>query len=349
VDAAFIRPKGGFGDVLCISVAVRLFKEAHPDIKIDFFCPSPYIQAICGHPDIRTLYECDYVQFNTKQGPPSRWWRKLAWRDYDLCFEMLGPEMKVEWAQAPNIRMHRIEMWCEAVGVDYDGITQPVYEITPIERKVANWQWDELGLPTPGGMVPLVGLQTGSANIEKDWPLEHWKVLQELLAKEGVHCCLFGKNKKLMWENDHTTAFRKQSFRESAALAAKMDLIISPDSAYHHLAPALGVPSIAIFGPTDAWLDPDGSTPWGPEFVHPVYPDCLVVSTSAERGCQCWFEKTTTCSWGEHLRGRREMGVRRSPAPCMREIAPEDLFVYATAKMQMPQRNHGAETFAASV
>jgi len=350
MDAAFIRPKGGFGDVLDITVAVRFFKEAHPDCEIDFFCPMPFAQVVANNPDIRAVYDTGPPAYlaNMRKPMPRPWWRKFAWEDYDVAFEMFGPEMVVEKNTMPEIEMHRIEMWCNHVGVDYDGLTPPFYHVSKIERKIASMDWDEAGLPSPGERQ-VVGMQTASAYVVKDWPLEHFKELQRRFASEEILVCLFGKKGTSMWHNDDCASFRDCTFRESAALMERMDLMICPDSGYHHLAAALGIPQIALFGPTDAWLDWSGG-PGADEFMHPIYNDCLVISKSANHRCTCWFKKEHECAWEGPQNRYRQMGMGKlQPARCMREISVDQVFEFAMVMLGRRQEfQYAAEVGASS-
>jgi len=74
---------------------------------------------------------------------------------------------------------------------------------------------------------------------------------------------------------------RNKDIREIAALAVHCDLVLCPDSAVLHLAGALGVPSVSLFGPTDprARINyyPQAVSIWGGEGLtgHPHwYEDC---------------------------------------------------------------------------
>jgi len=50
----------------------------------------------------------------------------------------------------------------------------------------------------------------------------------------------------------HATIVQRSSILETAALIEKMSLFISNDSGLMHIAVSVGVPTVAIFGPTDA-------------------------------------------------------------------------------------------------
>ena len=104
------------------------------------------------------------------------------------------------------------------------------------------------------------------------------------------------------------------TLRESAALLAQCDLLLSNDSAPVHIAAAVGTPVIALFGPTTPSL---GFAPYGPgHTVLEVPLDC--------RPC------------GKH-------GGKRCPKRhfrCMRNLAPEQVFHRIAERLSQTQKRY---------
>lgn len=298
---ALIRPVGGFGDSIMITVAIRQFRAQHPEANINVFAPYPYAQVFEHNPDIEEVWSInnDY-DAGTMRSDGNSAIRSFAWSEYDVVFEMLGPEIRNERVSLPSIRKHRVDAWCEAMGIAHNG-TQPVYVVTETERAMARWYWRKHGLPNPVS-TPIVFMQTASANPKKDVPLPKLRALQHHMAKHGVFTCLIGKASHAMWRSDTAASLQAASFRETASLMAEFASVhIGPDSGYHHLAAALRIPQLALYGPTDAWLK-DGK-PASSLFRHTEYPTCMVYQPSAITGCACWYQNADCESLGPVAKG----------------------------------------------
>ncbi len=88
----------------------------------------------------------------------------------------------------------------------------------------------------------------------KCWPFENFKKLAEILSKEGYFLLFFGS------KNEKAASLKGQSLinligqtnlEELAALISACDLFLTNDSGPMHIAAALRVPLIALFGSTD--------------------------------------------------------------------------------------------------
>ncbi len=108
-----------------------------------------------------------------------------------------------------------------------------------------------------------VVVHPGSGGLSKVWPLDRWRVLlQRLAARPGPRTviALGPADEPLapfaaMLENRGHLIVRHWPVTRLAALLASARLYIGNDSGVTHLAAALGVPTIAIFGPAShaAW------------------------------------------------------------------------------------------------
>ncbi len=107
----------------------------------------------------------------------------------------------------------------------------------------------------------LVGLNPGAAfGPAKRWPAERWAQLADrLISESGVKVLIFGSAAEIplaeqiqarMKERAVSLAGRTDLQSLAAAIAA-VDLFITNDSGPMHLAAALDVPQIALFGSTD--------------------------------------------------------------------------------------------------
>jgi ADP-heptose:LPS heptosyltransferase/lauroyl/myristoyl acyltransferase len=141
--------------------------------------------------------------------------------------------------------------------------------------------------PLASGLAPdtpglVVGLICGSENSpEKRWPIAHWRRLVESMSARhpGIRFVLFGT----VADRAITDAIADGLGDRIENLAGRTDLrqfaghlrgcraIVANDTGGMHLANALGVPLVALFGPTNP-------TRTGPVFAAPVRilqpPDC---------------------------------------------------------------------------
>ncbi len=107
----------------------------------------------------------------------------------------------------------------------------------------------------------LVIICPGARSHIKRWTAEGFaRVADRLIAEAGVHVIFSGEPEEgpvveeilgLMKHRAHS-AVGLVTIRQLGALMARSDLVITNDSAALHLASAFNVPTVAIFGPTDA-------------------------------------------------------------------------------------------------
>ena len=165
-----------------------------------------------------------------------------------------------------------------------------------------------------------VGVAAGSIWPTKRWPLESFAQVTDRLMKIGVQVILIGgvSDRALCDEIARKTAHAplvatgRLTLRESAALLARCDLLLSNDSAPVHIAAAMGTPVVALFGPTTPSL---GFAPYGSgHTVLEVPLDC--------RPC------------GKH-------GGKRCPKRhfrCMKNLASERVFGVIMAKLERTKK-----------
>ena len=106
---------------------------------------------------------------------------------------------------------------------------------------------------------PRILLQPGAGLTERCWPVPKFAELAERLMREAgaqiiVHC---GPNEDHLGQRIHQAVSqpvvlaRRLTLQELAGLLTQCDLLVTNDSGPMHLAAAVGIPIVAIFGPTD--------------------------------------------------------------------------------------------------
>ena len=92
----------------------------------------------------------------------------------------------------------------------------------------------------------------------KNWPAKHFDKLIQLLGEKGVEICLVGgkdDDAELTIPNFQFPILNfcgKCTLAQSAELIKSCDCLVTNDSGPMHIAAALGVRCVALFGPTDA-------------------------------------------------------------------------------------------------
>jgi heptosyltransferase-2 len=110
----------------------------------------------------------------------------------------------------------------------------------------------------------IVGIHPGASVPEKRWPLERFRdVAQSLARREGVRVLAFvdpqDYGASLGEVGRVVTA--KVGLRQLIALIAECALLVCNDSGPMHIAGALGVPTVAVFGSgINLWFAPLGSS-----------------------------------------------------------------------------------------
>lgn len=101
----------------------------------------------------------------------------------------------------------------------------------------------------------FVGISAFTSTYIKDWPIEKYEKLLELIRnKYNARFILFGakndKKKEFPLGSDDIDARGELKLTASAELMRRCDIFISSCSALLHVAGAIGLPTVALYGPT---------------------------------------------------------------------------------------------------
>ncbi len=142
----------------------------------------------------------------------------------------------------------------------------------------------------------LIGFHAGTAlfknHIRRRWAPEKFAELAKRLTDElGARVLLFGgpddadANREILERaGECVTMVKTKSILDSVAVMQRLNLFVSNDSALMHIAGALKLPTVAIFGPTNE------------TYVHPWKTRYTIVHTGIEcRPCFIYSPKPLTC------------------------------------------------------
>jgi ADP-heptose:LPS heptosyltransferase len=138
---------------------------------------------------------------------------------------------------------------------------EPYLVLRPSARQWASRFWSERGLERER----VVGLVPSTNMVIKRWPISSWLDLDAHLRAEGYRTLLFcdrpDSSVQRAFERAGSTAIPVHTSLDNVAgLLDRCDLVASVDTGLLHMAGALGVPWVGLFGPTN----PEVTGPYDP-------------------------------------------------------------------------------------
>ncbi|MEM6580001.1 MAG: lipopolysaccharide heptosyltransferase I [Pseudomonadota bacterium] len=101
----------------------------------------------------------------------------------------------------------------------------------------------------------------GSARVEKLWPEDNWIQLASLAAVSGLGIYLpwgtdeeHARAQRIAAQTDNVTVLARQNLAELATLFSGSIGVVAVDTGLGHLAAALSVPTVSLYGPTNRRL-----------------------------------------------------------------------------------------------
>ncbi len=166
------------------------------------------------------------------------------------------------------------------------GLLPPVIKLRDEEKNAA---CEDLAAVRGNG--PLVALHPYATHPSKQWPEEHWHTLIQKLDEAHIDWFIVGRSQTgfAPGRQDFTN---ETTLRETCALLAEANVMVTNDSGPMHLASAVGTPVVAFFGPTaKAW----GFFPAGPrDIVLEKEMKCRPCSLHGGSGCSRGLECLTS-------------------------------------------------------
>jgi heptosyltransferase III len=285
---------GGLGDTILALPAVALLRARFPAARVAIAGNIDHLAAVAdGYADtvlsISALPLHGLYAGNDLQESEQRFWKSfdriISWTGaghprFIANLKRILPDAAVEpWKPEPKETRHVAQIFIDSLG---HGITAgmkafpALIRISP-ETMEKGEQWlSERGWKYTDS---LVALHPGAGSKSKRWPLPRFVQL-------GRHLSNQAKEKLLIVEGPAEPGIAEQMAREIgdawtieslplnvlAAVLVRARLFVGNDSGISHLAAALGIPTVVLFGPTL------------PQHWAPLGPDVTVLRDS--RGCK---------------------------------------------------------------
>ncbi len=323
------------GDVVLTLPLVQVLRRHLPDSQVGFLAIPAAAPLLRNHPDLSEVLVYDKRGIDRGVSGVRRCARRLRERHYDVA---LVPHRSIRSALVVRLAgIPRSVGFSSSAGrflfsdlVSYDPAAHEVdrnlallgplgfhslfvsspslypasEDVARVDALVRSWQ-EQGGVPRR-----WVAVAPGSVWATKRWPEAHFLALVKKFADAGRNIALVGgEEDRLLCERIAEEAGRSHvlnaagglTFLQSAELLRRSDLLVSNDSAPAHLAAAMRVPVVAIFGPT---VPAFGFAPRGPRDV--------VVERRGLPCRPCSIHGGTKCPIGTF--------------ECMIGIAPEEVF-----------------------
>jgi len=295
------RAMGGIGDFLMMTPGLRARRalgRRPPVLAI----PRRFFPLFAGNDDV------ELVDIDGDLDPAAY----REWFNLTDC-----PAARVESRTAPAVKANRIELFARGLGITGRRLKmmdrRPRYVISDAELEWRDRFFRDRRLD---GLV--VGVQPHTDEAYRDVP--HMPEIVEALLREAS-VVVFGRV-PVSSADPRLVQTEGLTIREAFALASGCDVLLTPDSAFFHLAGALDLPCVGLFGPTDGRVRGHD------------YPRARTLDARRTLACvPCWRNEATGCA----LTGLR-------PSACLGEIAPADVVrAVCDAAATTPRRRRGAD------
>ncbi|HEU4400866.1 MAG TPA: lipopolysaccharide heptosyltransferase II [Candidatus Polarisedimenticolia bacterium] len=279
-----IRVNNWIGDVVMISPAVRAIRAQYPEARVTILAKSWVLEALRGNPFYDELVEYDNEGAHRGLGGRLRLVKQLRLRRFDLAvlfqkaFEaaafafLAGARFRVGYRTdsrgpllthslpLPPAGTHHAEIFlglARALGCPIRD-TAPFFYLDDETRQDAMALLSQAGL---SGHVPVVALHPGASKPPRGWHADRFAELgRRLAAGSGARVvvlagpgegALADRIVSLLPKGSAFVPPRMLSIKGMGALLERCHLLVGNDSGPMHVAAALGVPTVALFGPGD--------------------------------------------------------------------------------------------------
>ncbi len=286
------------GDVLLATPLIRSIKQAYPDAALDVLVFEGTHGLLSANSDVRRIITVpERPGLSANIALISRLWRR-----YDMAVSLVPGDRPTLYAfiagrwRAGLLTDTRKERWKRRLlhrWVPFDNLNThsvrmhlalaDALGIAPHADVVVTWCAEAArqvnALLGAQGMQPIAVLHTYPKFNYKMWHKRGWIDIAHWLTSRGFRIVLSGSADavELTYVADLASkmppgainAAGKLSLAASAFLVSRAGIYVGPDTALTHVAAALGVPTVALFGPSNPvkwgpWPkgQPGGVNPW---------------------------------------------------------------------------------------
>lgn len=316
------------GDMVMAQSLFKTLKEQNPECIIDVLAPPWSMPLLQRMPEINQAIALPVTHGKLGLKTRYRVGRQLRINKYDQAITLprsFKAALVPFFAKIPQRTGYRGEMRYGLVNdiktLDKDILTQTVQRFTAlayneelnaapkvhqprlnVDKANREWFIKELKLKTNKPVIAFMpGAEYGEA---KRWPAEYFRQLAEMLVSNGYCIWLLGSEKEKGiasviskdYEEDVINLCGKTKLEDVIDLLSGVDTAVSNDSGLMHIACAVDIKVIAVYGSSD------------PKYTPPLSDNAAVIYLN--KSCSPCFQRTCQL---EHLE-------------CLRDIKPLDVF-----------------------
>lgn len=228
------RAMGGIGDLLMMAPGLEALARRQK-VPVDFAIPRKFFPVFANSPHVR-LIDID--------GPAIDISRYRRFVNLSLC-----PAGRYESGARPYVKRGRVEIFARAMGVRLAELKAQGWRINAFGNAEEETFCDAFLRDKGLGQRPIVGVQPYSRDSYKDHP-----AIGAIIAALARHydVLIFHHVADGLPQGPGIATTAGVALANSLALVSRIDAMVSVDSAFLHAAAAHDVPTIALFGPTDA-------------------------------------------------------------------------------------------------
>lgn len=305
----------GIGDLLNSTPAIALLRQNYPSAEITVLARPLNASVLTGNPNVDKVLVYDRGGEHIRLSQRLRFFSKLRNEQFDLVVAMqtaFFPHF-ITLLSGAKYRLGRYQKRFKSTfthvwrGKYKKGETHEVDRNLELVRLICNGEsnrqlvfnlsFDEIADAKAltaslaiGEVSFLIGIHPGGSSYDKRWPEKQYAELADRLVDQynATILLLRGPEEAELTHNiqkemqSYAFSYAPKTIRELGALLSLCDLVVCNDSGPMHIAAAVNVPTVAIFGPTDhvAW--------------HPMSENASIV----RRDMPCWPCSAHKCKIG---------------------------------------------------
>ncbi len=283
-----IIKRSSLGDIVHTLPAVNALRDKYPDAYIAWLVETRFANILAGHPaldEVIAIRRYDVSQPIRLIRESLRVRRELLARDFEWAIDLQGllksghlqglsgAKRRIGLAEPRrefnyfshhmctelvpgDINAHAVTRYlhvAEHLGCD---ISNPRFDlhVSPQYEDWVRQMFAEAGL---GGSKLIVGINPGASSVHKQWPPERFVALTKLLP--DMQWVVLGGPAEVELaqrigdgiDGPVLVTAGKTNMQQLMAVISSLDALVTADTGPMHIAAALGVPTVALFGPTD--------------------------------------------------------------------------------------------------
>lgn len=272
MEILLIHP-GGLGDILLALPAFAVLRDRFPAARITIAANLDHVSPIVsswvhGAVSISTI---PLHNLYSDQALPSS--DVHFWKSFDRVFSWTGtgdpgfvrnlkaihPNACIaSWRPGTQEGRHVSQIFVDSLGAEISGGRKAEPQRIQLEQELLDQGLRWLSDRNWNGRDPIIAVHPGAGSILKRWPLDRFiglaqrliEMQNKILVSEGPAESGLAAQLAKSLSSKAVIQAQLHSLNALAAVMVQSSCFIGNDSGIAHLAAALGIPSIVIFGPT---------------------------------------------------------------------------------------------------